>query len=409
MRKRVLAIALMTTVFAMSLTACDKNEDSKETTKNTETKETTKKEEETIEETTEETTKKEEKTTYDLEEYGYDKILQQYDTYLTTGGDDYEGETGYTAIMETIHSEGAEAPTELVGFGVEDLSGDGIPELYIGRVTGYTEENEGTTTTDIYAVYTCVNGSPQFVFEGWSRNSYTYAGDGIFMNSGSAGADSSCYGKYELTEDATALNCKDFYFSCAYDENYDDIRYYHNTSGDWDIDVSEELDWDSEYFFDYQTQYGEAMPLDIRTFDKYDGELDVNSPDIDANVSTGSLSIQEVTDLSLYDDYSEYTVSTEEPLTYAMLSTDGEIKKLKIYNIELVDAEGELPIFNSTLNYDFGTITSDVPLVLDIPLVETIPTVGISYVDENGITVYYAIQLSGEDGSLYLGQYSNAE
>ena len=240
MRKKVLAIALMTTVFAMSLTACDKNEDSKETTKNTETKETTKKEEETIEETTEETTKKEEKTTYDLEEYGYDKILQQYDTYLTTGGDDYEGETGYTAIMETIHSEGAEAPTELVGFGVEDLSGDGIPELYIGRVTGYTEENEGTTTTDIYAVYTCVNGSPQFVFEGWSRNSYTYAGDGIFMNSGSAGADSSCYGKYELTEDATALNCKDFYFSCAYDENYDDIRYYHNTSGDWDIDVSEE-------------------------------------------------------------------------------------------------------------------------------------------------------------------------
>ena len=31
------------------------------------------------------------------------------------------------------------------------------------------------------------------------------------------------------------------------------------------------------------------------------------------------------------------------------------------------------------------------------------------YVDENGNTVYYAIQLSGEDGSLYLGQYSNAE
>lgn len=46
-----------------------------------------------------------------------------------------------------------------LGYTIQDLSGDGIPELVVGTLPEYGGQ--------INAVYTLVDGQPQFVFEGW--------------------------------------------------------------------------------------------------------------------------------------------------------------------------------------------------------------------------------------------------
>ena len=55
------------------------------------------------------------------------------------------------------------------------------------------------------------------------------------------------------------------------------------------------------------------------------------------------------------------------------------------------------------LHYD--DISSDKSIVIQMDMPETLPWYGISYADENGDSVKYAIHVSGYDGSVVLEKF----
>ena len=153
--------------------------------------------------------------------------------------------------------------------GVKD-SGDEIPELLICAV----EENgaDFSCGSEILAAYTCADKMPQYCFEGWSRSSYHYLGDGEFFYQGSGGAMYSMFGVYTLSQDGSGLSCEDYYFTFEKNEGSTEIGFYHNTSGAWDKSLSQELSITSELFWQMAAVFEDQIQsIPLIPFSAYEG------------------------------------------------------------------------------------------------------------------------------------------
>ena len=115
--------------------------------------------------------------------------------------------------METVNALGREAALQGTGFAIEDITGDGVPELLVGSMPG--------------------SGTPAAVFDGWARNGYYALGGGRFYYHGSGGAAYSAFGTCHLSYDGSRIEWEDFYFSDIKDSSAGTIGYFHNTTGIW--------------------------------------------------------------------------------------------------------------------------------------------------------------------------------
>jgi hypothetical protein len=101
-------------------------------------------------------------------------------------------------------------------------------------------------------------------------------------------------------------------------------------------------------------------------------------------------------------DDSEYRVDV-------LLSPTAPVKNLKILAIELKDAdEKELYFSINQELYTQPELAAETPFILGMVFAGDTPNMGISYEDQNGQTHYYAIGMSGQDGSLFLQEFTPA-
>ncbi|MBP5385457.1 MAG: hypothetical protein J6Y57_10890 [Lachnospiraceae bacterium] len=156
--------------------------------------------------------------------YDYDKLY----SYISNG------------LIEAVQYPGDEDPLEKVGYVMDDISGDGIPELLIGE------------DDSIFAIFTIEDEEPAWVLEGWSRNSYSRMEDGHFYNKGSGGSSIVLFGECYLSKDATRSIWVDYYFT---DEKNGEIHFYHNTSGEYDTESSDEIEASEETFSELMSGY----------------------------------------------------------------------------------------------------------------------------------------------------------
>lgn len=110
-----------------------------------------------------------------------------------------------------------------------------------------------------------------------------------------------------------------------------------------------------------------------------------------------------LTDLSDYERF-RLGLDEEQPLIY--FSTEQTIEEFKELSLtfESVDDDGNVK-FTVEEIYNHGTMTPETPLLTRMEFIGTIPNNGISYVDSNGKTRYFAVEVSGYDGSLLLSEF----
>lgn len=123
------------------------------------------------------------------------------------------------------------------------------------------------------------------------------------------------------------------------------------------------------------------------------------------NVAELSVGAQWAKDaLSNYSVYEEFVADTTKPQARILLTTDYSVKEFRVLALSLqeVDAQGKM-IFAEKELYKMADLTPQRPLVVTLTFYGDLPHYGISYIDETGHTKKFAIQLSGEDGSLLLG------
>jgi len=179
--------------------------------------------------------------------------LSDMDAALMAGEEDLYWLPDFRYVVDQV----GDSPLDLVGYAIEDLSGDGVPELILAS-EALTEDDLGM---NIHNIYTIKDGECVLVVQGWARNRQYLLRSGLLLNEGSSGAMSSCHGVYRLSKDGTEQEWEEFYFSEA-DAATGQMVFFLNQSGEWDPSVSEKLKINEEQFWEIREEY-EKLICDI--------------------------------------------------------------------------------------------------------------------------------------------------
>lgn len=322
----------------------------------------------------------------------YRPILDSLTDLLAKGTDDNGPQEGQNAVWEVLSGMDSLQAANNTGYALEDLNGDDIPELLICDVS----RHDGLLAygSTIYALYTCRDGQPVLCFEGWARNRYSLLTDNTILNIGSGGAMYAIWGIYNLSPDGTELQCLDYFFTHEKDGDFENIAFYHNLTGEWDPDLSEELEMTEEQFWQLQQdavdRIGEIslIPFSEYGFDRFGSFVQAQWLD-------------EVTDKP--ESYTEFSVNEDATQSKILFSSFGTVRDFRLLSLTFRDMDD-----NGKMNYDTEEIyalehlTEDRPLVVGISFFGTIPNNGIRFTNDKGETRTYALQISGENGSILL-------
>lgn len=141
-----------------------------------------------------------------------------------------------------------------VGYCLEDLDNDGIPELLIGEV-GQPE---------IFAMYTIVNGAETMVLNAGERSVYWMTSDGFFVNRGSSSAAKSGYLLNTFVGGALV-----YQNGLIFDgEANADAPWFYAEDEDWDVSNDSPIDTDeAESIVD--TLEEDKLPIAYMAFSEY--------------------------------------------------------------------------------------------------------------------------------------------
>lgn len=108
--------------------------------------------------------------------------------------------------------------------------------------------------------------------------------------------------------------------------------------------------------------------------------------------------------LAAYDLVQEYVDSDSEYQEKVIFTTDTPVTDFKFLQISYVDIDenGDTLFSVDRELYTAEELSPQSPVVIYMEFAGLIPTRGISYVDGDGTVKYYAVQMSGKDGSLLL-------
>ncbi len=327
---------------------------------------------------------------------GYIALLTEH-FYLLSGPvedlPEYSGHEGFYWIADFRYDVDytGEPATKLIGFKCHDYSGDGRPELIIAE---YPINEEWANHTDIKTVYTMTGEDDyKIVVEGWGRNRQYLLDTGEFYNEGSAGATEGCFGTYRLSYDGTKQEWIDFYFSTEVNGK---VGFYHNTSGVWDIKVSEILDIDEAKFFDLQRSYQEKIiDIDLKP---------IQSMQSICGIMGGSLINVMYKEDCPFDtaELREFDISGDNSPVSVVIETYDDVYDLTLCNIEWGEEKGGEQDFTFVPIERIGDVAWGNAVMVHASFPGDMSALYLTCKDSLENLHAYCITISGKDGSLVL-------
>lgn len=320
----------------------------------------------------------------------YAPILASVADLLSTDDPDSHVEgPGEMGIQEIRRGLSPEDALWNVGYAIQDLSGDGIPELILAQVE--TQEGMVSFGKRILAIYTCFGNSPSLLVEGWGRNRYYLLPDGSILNEGSSGAAYSCLGIFRLSTNGDLLEWLDFYFT---DVQGEEIVTYYNQAGIWDASYEGNQLVDVDFWRLWEIMEADQEELTLTAFYYYQTE------------NPGSIVVPQWYSEGVLEDVEQVTLSDSAYSTkIALCAYNGAVTDLQLLSLELAEEAQEDSIaFRETAVKAIPTLEPGKPLVIQLEFGCAIPNFGIRYTDNSGITKTYSVMQSGMDGSLLMNE-----
>ncbi len=327
----------------------------------------------------------------------YDSLLLGWRSQLENYDPDRASRDGWKepiSLMELAMEaqyQGVDALSQ-TGYALEDISGDGVPELVIGAIYGAYVPSEYTR---IYAIYALDGEKPVLVADGYARSAY-YRGEGnTLLHTGSSGAAYSAFGSFSLAPDGLSLACQDFWYTWDIDGNYETIGCFHNTTGQMTGDSSELLDWPLDTFWEKQNAlFLTAIRMELTPL------ADGQRRDDPSGTELTWLDYGFAEDLTgHYDDWDE-VILTEDEYCVDIYFVGGHIEDFTLLRLA---ANGEQ--FDVEAVHEYGPLKEGVPVVVQLTFYGDLPSWGVAFTDMDGVYHQLAINTSGLDGSLVLTEF----
>lgn len=131
-------------------------------------------------------------------------------------------------------------------------------------------------------------------------------------------------------------------------------------------------------------------------------ETTATAEEVTAETKNASVTVEQVEDIA--GEYGTvFNASSDEYAFYAVFRTDVKITDVKVLGLTFVDAdESGVITFDKEVLHTVDEIGPDFNLAVHLTAEGSIPAYGISYVDADGTIKSFSVNMSGEDGSLYL-------
>ncbi len=131
---------------------------------------------------------------------------------------------------------------------------------------------------------------------------------------------------------------------------------------------------------------------------------EVSSESTSDPVKTATLTVEQVDDIA-GEFGAVFNASAEEYAFYAVFRSDVKITDVKVLGLTFVDADENGNVtFDREVLYAVDEIGPDFNLAVHLTAEGSIPAYGISYIDTDGIEKAFSVNMSGEDGLLYLSE-----
>ncbi|SKC56936.1 hypothetical protein SAMN02745115_01520 [[Eubacterium] yurii] len=281
---------------------------------------------------------------------------------------------------------------EAIGYTIKDVTGDKVPELIFGFII--MSDGKKSLGKEVLALYTIEKGKAKLVFQGGNGYKYYNLGGGKFVFS-SHTQYYEVFGSFALSKNGDKLVYDDFNFIDFTD--IDNIVHYSNKTGALDKKSSKKQSIVNDKYQEMidetilKSKEMEFTPL--KKFKKADNKAQ-------------KISVYEEEQVKAkYKNYLKYSMKSNTFKTKLFFVPSNSVKDFKLYGLtyKSMDDKGKVK-YDKKVLFSVNTLTAQKPLLADVEPSETVPTTGISFVDNKGKTQKYVVLESGEDGSLLLSE-----
>ena len=317
----------------------------------------------------------------------YDTVIDDYYDYVATYSSKSSKAERYKCLAEMALFSG-KLNLKDIGYTIEDITGDDIPELIFSKIAKYDGKN--STGKDVRAVYSIVNEEPKLIFQSKDGNSYSNIGEGKFAYSGNSGQYQT-FGVCSLTKAGNKRKWDDFYFiKIKKVYGYYRTILFNNKTGKVDEKSSKEKTIrDTEFTKVWKKVFDRVKPVKMTPLSLYTRMSVYYKEDVKGK----------------YKNYKRYELESDEPEARVFFVPSKAVRDFKLIELTFKsgDDEGNI-VYDKKVLYQTKTLTPKKPLLADVHMFGTIPNLGISYVDDSGRTHKYIVYQSGKDGSVLLAK-----
>ena len=323
----------------------------------------------------------------------YALVMDGLYDYTLKGQDDKLVNEGMNVISEIVDVYQRDSAS-MIGYTLKDFNGDGVPELVLGRAEQH--KGAGYYGSDIYSVYTLVDGRPLHSFEGWQSNRLqVLSGSRLFLQA-TDGDAYSVLAAYKIAPTGEP-ECLDYYFTAPQNGS---LAYYHNTSGSDDRNASKRLDMNEDAFEELRNEYmNEVAMMELIPVENYHRQGA-------KGFAYQHLRLDWLRDVQAdVQQYGMVKVPNASEFVKVVLRSDKSLSNFKVLSLTLlsVDEQGNAH-FDAQPVYRQDMLMADTPLVMQLADTEAVPANAIAFDDELGRERRFAVSISGMDGSLQLSE-----
>ena len=323
----------------------------------------------------------------------YALVMDGIYDYAVKGQDDKLVNEGMNVIREMVEIYQRDSAS-MIGYTLKDFNGDGVPELVLGRAEQH--KGAGYYGSDIYSVYTLVDGRPLRSFEGWQSNRLqVLSGSRLFLQA-TDGDAYSVLAAYKIAPTGEP-ECLDYYFTAPQNGS---LAYYHNTSGSNDRNASKRLNMTEDAFEELRNEYmNDVTMLELIPVENYHKQGA-------KGLAYQHLKLEWLQDVQAdVQQYGMVKVPNASEFVKVVLRSDKSLSNFKVLSLTLlsVDEQGNAH-FDAQPVYRQDMLMADTPLVMQLADTEVVPANAIAFDDELGRERRFAVSISGMDGSLQLSE-----
>lgn len=113
--------------------------------------------------------------------------------------------------------------------------------------------------------------------------------------------------------------------------------------------------------------------------------------------------VQFLEDAQITGEFDEFNPIDDESAVKVVFTTEKTVTDFKVLSISMQDNDDSGSFtFSAEELYSMPELTPDRPLEAGMQFIGTVPNNGIAFIDPNGEVKYFAVDMSGRDGSLFL-------